>query len=106
MPRSIYESIYRDLKLKIEDGTYEYQEMLPSEHSLIQVYDCSRNTVRRAIASLVSDGYVPDHSGQGSPLHFPPVEQTSYTIGSIESFRESSCGTGRQAEPGFSSLRN
>ena len=50
MPRSIYESIYRDLKLKIEDGTYEYQEMLPSEHSLIQVYDCSRNTVRRAIA--------------------------------------------------------
>ena len=25
---------------------------LPSEHQLIQMYDCSRNTVRRAIAEL------------------------------------------------------
>ena len=90
MPRSIYESIYRDLKLKIEDGTYEYQEMLPSEHSLIQVYDCSRNTVRRAIASLVSDGYVQTIQGKGVRCIFRPVEQTYYTIGSIESFRESS----------------
>ena len=72
MPRSIYESIYRDLKLKIEDGTYEYQEMLPSEHSLIQVYDCSRNTVRRAIASLVSDGYVQTIQGKGVRCIFRP----------------------------------
>ena len=46
MPRSKYESIYKDLKLKIEDGTYEYQKLLPSEHELIRVYDCSRSTIR------------------------------------------------------------
>lgn len=90
MPRSKYESIYKDLKLKIEDGTYEYQKLLPSEHELIRIYDCSRNTVRRALANLVSDGYVQTLQGKGVRCIFRPVEQTSYTIGSIESFKESS----------------
>lgn len=90
MPKSKYESIYRDLKLKIEDGTYEYQELLPSEHSLVQVYGCSRNTLRRAVASLVSDGYVQTIQGKGVRCIFRPAEQTSYTIGSIESFKEAS----------------
>ena len=90
MPKSKFESIYRDLKLKIEDGTYEYQAMLPSEHNLVQVYGCSRNTLRRAMANLVSDGYVQTIQGKGVRCIFRPVEQTSYTIGSIESFKESS----------------
>lgn len=29
MPRSIYEDIYKDLKMKIEDNTFAYQELLP-----------------------------------------------------------------------------
>ena len=58
MPRSKYESIYKDLKEKIEEGEYPYQELLPSEHQLIQTYDCSRNTVRRALSNLVAAGYI------------------------------------------------
>lgn len=27
MPRSIYEDIYKDLKMKIEDNTFAYQEL-------------------------------------------------------------------------------
>ena len=37
---------------------YGYQQMLPSENSLVKEYGCSRNTVRRAVAELTSDGYV------------------------------------------------
>ena len=35
MPKSIYEDIYKDLKMKIEDNTFAYQELLPSENTLI-----------------------------------------------------------------------
>ena len=45
MPKSIYEDIYKDLKMKIEDNTFAYQELLPSENTLIQTYGCSRNTL-------------------------------------------------------------
>ena len=58
MPKSIYESIYQDLRKKIEENTFAYQELLPSENTLIQEYNCSRNTLRRAVARLVTDGYV------------------------------------------------
>ncbi len=90
MPKSKYESIYKDLKQKIEAEEFSYQELLPSEHTLVQTYHCSRNTVRRAIANLVTDGYVQTIQGKGVRNIFRPVEQTSYTIGSIESFKESS----------------
>ena len=48
MPKAIYDHIYRDLKEKIETEVYAYQEMLPSENTLVREYGCSRNTVRRA----------------------------------------------------------
>ncbi len=90
MPKSKYQNIYKDIKLKIESDEYAYQELLPSENTLIQEYSCSRNTIRRALAKLVVDGYVQTIQGKGVRNIFQPVEQTSYTIGGIESFKESS----------------
>ena len=87
--RPKYDGIYRDLKNKIESEQYEFQELLPSENQLVEVYGCSRNTVRRAIAGLVTDGYVQTVQGKGVRNIYRPVPQSSFTIGSIESFRES-----------------
>lgn len=89
MPKVKYDHIYRDLKEKIETEIYAYQEMLPSENTLVQEYSCSRNTVRRALAELASDGYVQPMHGKGVRNIFQPVEQTSFTVGGIESFKES-----------------
>lgn len=89
MPKSIYEDIYKDLKQKIENNTFQYQELLPSENSLIQSYDCSRNTVRRAVQCLVSDGYVQTVQGKGIRNIYRPSEQNVFTIGEIETFQES-----------------
>lgn len=89
MPKAKYDYIYRDLKEKIENEYYAYQEMLPSEHTLIQEYDCSRNTVRRAISELTSEGYVQPMHGKGVRNIYQPVEQTAFTVGGIESFKES-----------------
>lgn len=94
MPKSIYESIYKDLKRRIESDEFAYRELLPSENMLIQAYDCSRNTVRRAIGRLVTDGYVQTMQGKGVRNIYRPVEQTAFTLGEIESFRESAIRNG------------
>lgn len=89
MPKSKFEWIYKDLKEKIESGDYPYQELLPSENTLVTVYDCSRNTVRRAVSGLIEDGYVQSMHGKGVRVIYQPVDKASFTIGGIESFRES-----------------
>lgn len=95
MPKSKYESIYQDIKKKIESDVFPYQELLPPENTLIQLYDCSRNTVRRAIGKLVTDGYVQTMQGKGVRNIYRPIDQTSFTIGEIESFRESAARNGQ-----------
>ena len=89
MPKAKYDIIYHDLKQKIEDETYAYQDLLPSEHLLVQTYDCSRNTVRRALAELTAEGYVQPMHGKGVRNIFQPVDQAAFTVGGIESFLES-----------------
>lgn len=89
MPKSIFESIYKDLKQKIENEEYAYQELLPSEHMMVSIYNCSRNTIRRAIALLAEEGYVQSLHGKGVRVIYQPVEQATFIIGGIESFRES-----------------
>lgn len=97
MPKSIYENIYKDLKQKIENNVYAYQEFLPSENTLIQTYNCSRNTIRRAVGRLVTDGYVQTMQGKGVRNIYEPVEQTAFTLGEIESFRESAQRNGNRS---------
>lgn len=96
MPKTKYDKIYQNLKQKIESGEYEFQQLLPSEHMLIEEYNCSRNTIRRSIASLVKDGYVQTLQGKGVRNIFQSVEQNAFTLGSIESFKESSLRNHRQ----------
>lgn len=98
MPKAKYAEIYKDLKRKIETEEYDFQEMLPSENILIQEYDCSRNTVRRAIADLVADGYVQTMQGKGVLVIYQPALQTSFTIGGIESFKESAIRNNQKPE--------
>lgn len=97
MPKSIYEDIYKDLKHKIENDTFAYQEFLPPENTLIQTYGCSRNTLRRAVSLLVNDGYVQTMQGKGVRNIYQPSEQTAFTIGEIESFKESAARNGQTA---------
>lgn len=94
MPKAIYEMIYKDLKQKIEENIFAYQELLPSENTLIQTYHCSRNTLRRAVSRLVTDGYVQTMQGKGVRNIYQPIAQTAFTIGEIESFWESATRNG------------
>ena len=89
MAETKYDKIYRDLKEKIEGDRYPYLSYLPSEYSLIEEYDCSRNTARRAIGQLAKEGYVQSIHGKGVQVIFEPaVEESSFLFGGSESMRE------------------
>ncbi len=94
MPKAIYQSIYKDLKSKIESQVYLFQQLLPSENMLVESYDCSRNTIRRAVSMLAEEGYVQSLHGVGVRVIYQPVRQTTFTIGGIESFKESALRNG------------
>lgn len=97
MPKSIFETIYKDLKEKIEAQQYTYQELLPSENTMVEIYGCSRNTIRRAVKLLADSGYVQSMHGKGVRVIYQPVDQTPFTIGGIESFKESAARNHRNA---------
>lgn len=82
------------MKLKIEAQKYEFQQFLPSENMLVETYGCSRNTVRRALAMLAEEGYVQSIHGIGVRVIYQQVQPTAFTIGGIESLKESAIRNG------------
>ena len=88
MAKTKYDHIYTQLRNRIESGTYPYQDLLASEHTLIKEFDCSRNTVRRAIGRLVDEGYVQSIHGKGVQVIYQPQEQSEFFLSNIESMKE------------------
>lgn len=88
MPAVKYDKIYRELRRKIEEEEYGFQELLPSEHTLIEEYDCSRNTIRRAIGQLSLEGYVQSIHGKGVRVIYKRENQAEFVLGGIESLKE------------------
>lgn len=58
-----YQIVWESIEEKIQSGFY--QEKLPNEDSLIQEYDVSRNTIRKALEVLVQKGYIMPIQGSG-----------------------------------------
>lgn len=97
--RVAYDSIYFELKGLIEDGTYAYQTLLPSETTLVKHYGCAHNTVRKALSILAAHGYVQPIHGKGVRVIYPPPSGNdkkllSLNPNGIESFNEAAtrCG--------------
>ena len=97
MPQQKYIHIHDVLKRRIEKGEYPAGQLLPSENTLIGQFHCSRNTLRRAMSELVREGYVQSRQGLGVYNIYHPMEPVSYSMGVIESFRESAKRTGRKS---------
>ena len=97
MPQQKYDHIHQVLKRRIEKGEYPAGQLLPSENTLIGQFHCSRNTLRRALSELVREGYVQSRQGLGVYNIYHPMEPVSYSMGVIESFRETAKRTGRKS---------
>lgn len=97
MPNSKYNYIHQRLKNRIVDGTYQNQNLLPSENTLVKEFKCSRNTVRRAISQLTNQGYVQPIRGKGVRIIYTKNSSLNFSMGGIETFEESTKRNNRQA---------
>ncbi len=60
-----YEKILEDIEKDIFSGKYNETKKLPKEEELVNIYNVSRTTVRKAISVLVNKGYVYQVQGSG-----------------------------------------
>lgn len=61
-----YEEIAKDIKQKIENGTYKPNEKLPQEMEMCKQYNASRITIREAMNLLVHQGLIMKRRGSGT----------------------------------------
>ena len=64
--RPRHEQLSDWIRTKIEDGTYEVDDQLPSEHQLSERFGVSRITVRRALQTIENEGLIYRRQGLGS----------------------------------------
>ena len=64
-----YECIKNDLIQMITEGVYPSGSELPSENDLIEKYNVSRITIRRAIDELYLAGYIEKKQGKRAYIH-------------------------------------
>ena len=65
-PEPVYQQIAAILRARIESGEYLPGRALPSESRLMQEYGVARETARKAIRVLVSEGRVFVVQGRGA----------------------------------------
>lgn len=86
--RTIYYDIYEDLRDRIIEGIYPYQTFIPSEKELSKEYQCSHNTLRRALSVLILHGFVQSIWGKGVLVIYRSERPANFVLGDIETFKE------------------
>ena len=66
---ALYYQVENSIREKIENGEYPYQELLPSENTMVDIYSSSRNTIRRAVLELAEQAM--KAAGIAAPTHSP-----------------------------------
>lgn len=96
MPAQVRAAAYRTLATQIRDairnGEYSGGRQLPTEEQLSASYAVSRQTVRRAMQDLVSEGIIYRVAGRGT---YPVAEEDRYVnhFGSVEELMSLSLDT-------------
>lgn len=74
-PLPLYAKVETVLASSIADGSLPPGSQLPPEDSLIQRFDVSRTTVRKAIQNLASRGLIEIRRGKGTFVAMPKITQ-------------------------------
>lgn len=83
-----YIEIYNYLKEKIISQEFKAGQRIPSENELKNIFNVSRNTVRRSIEMLASEGYVTSIHGKG--VFIMEKQPLEFLVGGLQSFKEAS----------------
>lgn len=81
-----FQFIYQDISNKIKSGDYSQHQFLPSENQLTEIYHVSRETIRKALNLLQTQGYITKVRGKGSKII---VQDTiNFELSKLASFHE------------------
>lgn len=86
----LYYQIVIDIKEKIENQTYKAGDRIPAEEKLKQIYNVSRNTIRKALDELVTLNLIKKESNKGHFVNQIKMNDKSKVIRSMsDTIRES-----------------
>ena len=77
-----YYLLKRDIVNKIELGEYQEGSLIESERELMEKYQFSRITVRKAIDELVNEGYLYRIQGKGTYVKGETESQNLFCLNS------------------------
>lgn len=79
-----YQIVADSLRSDITSGIYHEHDLLPTENSLCQQFQVSRQTVRQALSVLVTEGLIERQQGSGSRVRDnsapAPVQRRSIAV--------------------------
>ena len=84
--KSKYVKIYDDILNKIENNIYKFGDSLPSESDLMKEYEASRDTIRKSLNMLVTNGYITKARGKLATVN--DIHKLKFPIAKITSFSE------------------
>lgn len=79
----IYEEIVAKVKEMIADNRLKSGEKLPGERELAEVFQVSRSSVREALRSLETHGYLESRQGDGTYIARQPVDSLVSPLASV-----------------------
>lgn len=91
-----YLIIYEELAERIQNGTYRPKTILPSENELAEIYNTSRETIRKALNLLAQNGMIQKIRGKGSLVL--DLKKLQFPISGLVSFKELAGKIGGNAE--------
>ena len=89
-PGPRYKEIGAELRIQITGGSYRLSEKLPSEHELMQRFETSRATIRKALAGLAQMGLVYSRRGEGYFVSRPTLTQDLQRLQGLSECAEAS----------------
>lgn len=94
MGSPIYIQIHNEMKKTIESGEWEVGNRIPAERELAVVFGVSRMTLRQAIQTLVDEGILERHVGDGTYVARKKVQEK---MSGVTSFTELMAEQGKVA---------
>ncbi|WLF69407.1 trehalose operon repressor [Clostridium septicum] len=81
-----YLNIYNTIVNQIENNEYQANDKLPSEKDIMNNYNVSRDTVRKALNMLEQNGYIQKTKGKGSFVL--DIGKFNFPVSGVVSFKE------------------
>lgn len=81
-----FTEIYLEIEAAILNQSYLAGDLLPSENDLAKKYAVSRETIRKALALLLENGYIQKKQGKGSIVL--DVKRFDFPVSGLTSYKE------------------